>query len=167
MNMNIRDMVRKALLTEGKRTALLKEGSHNGNNYSCIMVFLKYEQSEWDIMQDLIDDDDLYEPKDETGFGKEDHPHVTILFGLHEDISDKDIEDEIKKIKNPKLKLGKVSSFTNENFDVLKFDIESEDLYKYNKNFSKFPNTTEFKNYHPHCTIAYVKSGLAKKYIDK
>lgn len=158
--MNIRDSLRAALL----------EGAHkdaNGNKYGCVMVFLDFDKSDWEKMQDIIDDEDLYEPKGESGFGKEHDIHVTILYGLHKDVDDKDIAEEINKIKMPEIKLGKVSSFENDRFDVLKFDVESEDLTKLNEKFKKFPYTSDFPKYHPHCTIAYVKKGLAKKYIDK
>lgn len=148
------------------RAALL-EGAHQKSKYGCVMVFLDYDKSEWTEMQDMISDEDLYEPKDETGFGREDEPHVTILYGLHTDIPDSDIEEEIKKLKSPKIKLGKISSFSNEKFDVLKFDVESEDLHKANKKFIEFPHTNDYPKYHPHCTIAYVKKGMAEKYIEK
>ncbi len=134
------------------RKALLNEGAHKTNKFGCVMVFLKYDQSEWDKLQDLIDKDDLYEPEGETGYGKEKEPHVTILYGLHTDIPDEDIENEINKIKTPKLSLGKLSSFTNPKFDVLKFDVESSDLHKYNKIFRKLPHTNDYPDYHPHCT---------------
>lgn len=151
------------------RIALL-EGAHKnkqGNKFGCVMVFLGYVKSEWDEMQDLIDDEDLYEPKGESGYGKETEPHITILYGLHNDIPDSDIKEEIDLLKVPKLKLGKVSSFSNDKFDVLKFDVESKDLHAANKKFTKFPFTSDYPKYHPHCTIAYVKKGLADKYIDK
>lgn len=148
------------------RTALL-EGAHKTNKFGCVMVFLNYNKSEWEALQDLIDKEDLYEPEGESGYGKETEPHATILYGLHTDIPDEDVESEIEKIKSPELKLGKVSSFTNDKFDVLKFDVESEDLHKYNKDFREFPHTNDYPEYHPHCTIAYVKSGKAQKYIDK
>lgn len=147
------------------RAALLKEGAHKANEYGCLMVYLDADKSEWDKMQEVIDADDLYDPKDETGYGLESEPHVTILYGLHSTIEDKDIEVEINKIKNPKIKLGKVSSFTNKLFDVLKFDIESSDLHKLNKKFCEFPYTSDYPDYHPHCTAAYLKKGLAEKYI--
>lgn len=150
-----------------KRLRTLLEGAHKANKFGCVMVFLDYKESDWKALQDLIDKDDLYEPEGESGYGKETEPHVTILYGLHTNIPDEDIESEIDKIKSPKLKLGKVSSFSNDKFDVLKFDVESEDLHKYNKKFAEFPHTTDYPKYHPHCTIAYVKSGKSEKYIEK
>ncbi len=147
------------------REALLKENKPTNPSYGCLMVFLDYDKSEWNKLQDNIDKEDLFEP-DTKGLEKD--PHITILYGLHEDIKDEDIEKEIKEIEKPKIKLGGVSSFENEKFDVLKFDIESSDLHKLNKQFSdNFPYTTDYPNYEPHATIAYVKKGTAKKYLDK
>lgn len=149
---------------------LLNEGAHknkNGYQYGCVMVYFDFDKDEWSKILGIIDVDDLYEPKDETGFGKEYEPHATILYGLHTDVPDDDIIDEINKIKKPIIKLGKVSAFENEKFDVLKIDIESDDLHKLNKSFKKFPNTNDYPSYHPHTTIAYVKPKMAEKYIKK
>ncbi len=159
--MNIRTKLRAALLTEGAHKDI------NGNKLGCVMVFLKYKKSDWDKLQDVIKEEDLYDPEDETGFGREVEPHVTILYGLHNDIEDKEIEDKINGSKTPNIAMGKVSSFTNNKFDVLKFDIESDDLHDLNKNFREFPYTSSFPDYHPHCTIAYLKKGKAEEYIKK
>jgi tRNA pseudouridine-54 N-methylase len=124
------------------RAALLAEGENKRNKFGCVMIYLNVDKKDWKKLQDAIDEEDLYLPKgEEDFFGREPNPHATILFGLHNDIPDEDIEEEINKIKFPKIQLGKVSSFTNEKFDVLKFDIKSEDLNKLNKKFSEFPHT--------------------------
>ena len=150
------------------RTALLAEGENKRKKFGCVMTYLNTDEKNWGKVQEVIEDKDLYLPKGEEEFyGRELKPHVTILFGLHSDIPDTDIEEEINKIKSPTIKLGKVSSFTNKDFDVLKYDIESEDLHELNKKFTKFPHTTDYPNYHPHCTIAYVNKGMAEQYIKK
>lgn len=150
------------------REALLGEGENKRKKFGCVMTYLKTDKKNWGKIQEAIEDEDLYLPKGEEDFyGREMKPHVTILFGLHSDIPDEDVEKEIDKIKTPELKLGKVSSFTNEKFDVLKYDIESKDLHELNKKFSEFPHTTDYPDYHPHCTIAYVNKGMAEKYIKK
>jgi 2'-5' RNA ligase len=146
------------------REALLKE-ENKRNKYGCVMVYFDYDQKDWDNVQNVIEEEDLYDPKDDPSFGKEDNPHATILFGLHTDIEDEKIIEKIKGLKKPKIKIGKISSFKGDEYDVLKFDLESEDLIKANKIFVKFPHTTDFPNYHPHTTIAYVKTGKAEKYI--
>lgn len=67
----------------------------------------------------------------------------------------------------PKIKMNDVSAFENPKFDVLKFDVDSDDLHDLNKKFIKFPYSSDFPKYHPHCTIAYVKPNKSKDYIDK
>jgi 2'-5' RNA ligase len=158
MIMDIKLKLRQALL-EGKH-------SHK-NEYGCVMVYLNADKDKWGSMLDLIDKDDLYEPKDDPSYGKETNPHVTILFGLHKEVADKDIEEEINKIKTPDIKFGGISAFKNEKFEVLKFDVDSKDMHKLNKNFREFPHTNTYPDYHPHCTIAYLKPKMADKYIKK
>jgi hypothetical protein len=104
-----------------------------------------------------IPDDVLFNPDNE--HGKEKWPHVTILYGLENGLS-----DEAKKIVNGygkkiKVKLGKISKFENEKFDVLKIDVDSEDLDKINEELKKLPNENSYPDYKPHVTLAYVKSG--------
>lgn len=158
--MDIKESLRKALL-EGKHKV-----SHK-NEYGCVMVYLKVNKADWSALLDKIDDKDLYDPKDDPSYGKEHEPHATILFGLHTDIPDADIEKEIDKIKAPKMEFKSITSFTNPKFGVLKFDIDSDDLHKLNKKFTKFPHTTDYPNYHPHVTTAYVKPKMVDKYIKK
>ena len=157
--MEIKQILRKTLLERETKK------SHK-NLYGCLMIYLGIEDNEWEELEKLIPNEALYEPKDDPTYGKENEPHVTILFGLHNDISDKDIEAEIKKIKVPRIELGKVSSFKNDLFEVLKFDIISDDLMKLNKKFSEFPHTTDYPNYHPHMTIAYCKKNEGGRYIE-
>lgn len=156
--MNIRQMVRKALLKEGRHSI--------SNDYGCVMIFLNVDSKEWDAIQDVIDEDDLYLGEEgESGFGRESEPHATVLFGIHADVPDTDVEELIDDVKTPSISLDKVSSFNNEKFDVLKYDVESEDLHKLNKEFKTLPHTDTFPDYHPHATIAYLKKGKAEKYI--
>ena len=154
-------------IREKLRAALIKEGAHKANKLGCVMIFLDFDKEKWDELQEMIDEKDLYLPEGETGYGKEVDPHVTVLYGLEVDIPDKDITGEIKKIKTPEITTGDVSSFENEAFDVIKFDMVSEGLHKLNAKFREFPYKSNYPDYHPHCTIAYVNKGTAKKYIDK
>lgn len=158
--MNIRNLVRKALITEAEK----KDHKHE---YGCLMVFLDVNEESWKELQDMIDENDLYTEEGDTSYGREDEPHVTILYGLHEEIEDKDIEVDIEAIKEPKISFKNISSFNNDKFDVLKFDVDSKDLTKLNKKFKEYPFTSNFPDYHPHCTIAYLKPGKAADYIKK
>ena len=147
------------------REALLREANKR-EKYGCVMVYFDFNQDNWKEFLDKIDEDDLYLPKgEEDDFGKEKNPHATILFGLHTNVSDSEVMDKIKGLKKPKIEVKKISKFENEEFDVIKFDLESKDLNKANEIFKVFPYTNDFPDYHPHMTIAYVKKDKADKYI--
>jgi 2'-5' RNA ligase len=159
--MDIRKQVNKLLLEKSKEQEF---------KYGCVMVYLETSEKKWTAIQNLIEEEDLYTGEDGDegrSYGKEVEPHVTVLYGIHADVPDEDVEKLIDEISRPKINLGKVSTFENELFDVLKFDIESPDLVELNKKFKELPHTSEHPNYHPHATIAYLKKGTAKKYIDK
>jgi len=128
--------------------------------YGCSMLYFDFPDMK--ILHDEIDPKDIY---DEDGFGLESEPHVTLLYGLHSDeIKDDDVLDiSSKGIQS--MGLGNVSLFENEKYDVLKFDVEAPFLYKINKELTKLPHTTDFPDYHPHCTIAYLKPGKGKNYV--
>lgn len=151
------------------RKALLKEGKHSvTNDYGCVMVFFDVNKNDWDLIQSKIDEDDLYlGAEDESGYGREVEPHVTILYGIHTDVADDEVEELIEQIKKPKITLDKVSTFSNPKFDVIKFDVESDDLHKYNKLLKTLPHTDTYPEYHPHVTIAYLKKGVVDKYLKK
>jgi 2'-5' RNA ligase len=137
------------------------------NEYGCVMVYLKFKNGAFEKLQDIIEPKDLYEDPDDPSFGFETKPHVTALFGLHEDIDEKELESVIDKQVKPEIKLKDVSIFPSEKYDVLKFDVDSKDMHKFNKDLKEFPFTSNFPNYHPHCTIAYLKKGTSDKYIGK
>ncbi len=48
--------------------------------------------------------------------------------------------------------------------DVLKFDIKGENLHETNTDLQQYPFTSNFPDYHPHMTIAYLKPGSGKRY---
>lgn len=112
-------------------------------------------------MGGLIRDEDLADD------GREDEPHVTLLYGLHG--RDPVPAGELLAGSGPvRMKLGKVSFFPggeDKDYDVLKVDVDSKDLIWLNRRLKKLPSTETFK-YNPHATIAYVKKGLGKKYAD-
>lgn len=159
--MNIKNKIREALLKKPKRVY----------EYGCVMVNLDLDGSEWGDIQNMIDEDDIYlgdkESGTDGGFGRELDPHVTILFGVHGDVPDEDVEALINKCTKPELELQNISTFENELFDVLKFDVDSQDLHKLNGLFKKLPHTTSYPNYHPHATICYLKKGMGDKYKNK
>jgi 2'-5' RNA ligase len=90
--------------------------------------------------------------------GREDEIHVTALYGLHTE-SPKDVQTILKDFAPFDIRLGKVSKFEGNGYDVIKFDVHSGPLRKLHKALQQLDHTSSHKIYHPHCTIAYVKSG--------
>ena len=150
-----------------RRTKLLIEKSADQSySYGCIMGY--FNLSEYNKLNNRvgsIEESDIYN-NEQNEYGREIEPHVTILYGLHDDELDQDeVIQLLKCLKLTTVKLAKISSFDNEEFDVLKWDVESEDLNLYNKIVTlMFPFTSKFPDYHAHCTIAYLNPGSAKKY---
>ena len=99
------------------------------------------------------------------GFGRELQPHVTLLYGFHDNVKPEWIKDCVYRLKKPiEVQLTEIKHFENPLFDVVVFNINSPRLHKLHEIFSKFPNTQTHGEYNPHTTIAYVKKGMAEKY---
>jgi 2'-5' RNA ligase len=104
--------------------------------------------------------------EDDESYGVETKHHVTLLYGLLEEVTDKEVFDICMKHKIGEIKLHNASAFKSENYDVLKFDASNDELHAINKELDELPNENSFPEYHPHCTIAYLKKGVVQKYID-
>jgi len=132
--------------------------------YGCTMLYFKFPEIK--EIHDLIDSDDLFEEVGED-YGLETEPHVTLLFGLHDGVSTEDVEKVLDKYTYYTCTAHNASLFTNEKYDVLKFDIKGDNLSETNEDLKEFPFTSDFPEYHPHMTIAYLKPGTGKKYTAK
>lgn len=134
-------------------------------DYGCAM--LHFDFPEMQELHDYISEEDIYTEEGDRSYGLEKDPHVTLLYGLHEEVSD----DTVKKIclgqNYGSVMLENISCFENEKFDVLKFDVKADGLHDCNAKLAELPHTTEYPDYHPHATVGYLKSGTAQKYIDK
>jgi 2'-5' RNA ligase len=145
----------------------LNESSKSKYEYGCAMVYYDFPQMK--ELHDLISPDDIYHEAGDNSYGLEDEPHTTLLFGFHEDVPADEVLSLCKEFKYPDLKLHKASCFNNEKYDVLKFDVDSPALHNVNKAItSRFADryTTDYPDYHPHCTIVYVKKGKGQQYAD-
>ncbi len=147
---------------------IMNEGKNHKNEYGCLMVKINFDG--WKDILDGIDKDDLY--TEEEGFGLEKDPHVTILFGFHDNTDVDKVKELIKENAGDKIKLSihNITLFeaVEDKYDVLKFDVKSNDLQKLNKLVREnFDYTSDFPDYHPHITVAYVKVGKGKKYTNK
>lgn len=134
-------------------------------DYGCVMVETPF--TNWNEITDMISKEDLYIKEDDDTYGIQKKPHVTLLYGLHSNVKPEDIEPLIKDIKGLTIKVNGIDIFENDDFDVVKFNvINNSKLNETFKKLSKLPNSNTFSEYKPHITIAYVKKGLGKKYIN-
>lgn len=133
--------------------------------YGCVMLYFDFPQLF--KIQDGIDPNDIYEVEDDNSFGLENEPHVTLLFGLHKEVTDEDVRKILKKHTFGDITVNQLSFFDNPDYDVLKFDVKGKSLYDVNSDLKKFPHTTDYPNYHPHLTVGYLKNGKGKKWVDK
>lgn len=133
--------------------------------YGCVMVYLDIPN--WQNIVSHIDSEDLYKPN-QGRFGIETDPHITILYGLHSNVNDEDVINVFKGLKSDELDVNVegIDIFENPEFDVIKMNVESEKLNQLNQELRRLPHTSDFPDYKPHITIAYLLSGTGKKYID-
>jgi len=137
--------------------------------YGCVM--LEAQVNDWDTIHLAgIEQKDLYNDENDE-YGLEEIPHMTLIYGIHEDEIDAPIIRETIKanIESFTVEINKIGYFETDEYDVVKYDIEpTKQMLKYRDIFLKsFENTQTYKSFHPHMTIAYVKKGEAKKYAKK
>lgn len=138
---------------------LITEGSAP-RDYSCLMLDLSFLTEDVVQLHEEICPCDVL---DEPGKGLELDTHVTVCYGLTEELPSNVLPK--LSLKPVTLKIGGISLFQSEKQDVLKFDIISKDLNTLNKEvMEKFEVHTSFPDYHAHCTIAYLQPGAGKYY---
>lgn len=114
-------------------------------------------------IQKEIDEDDLYTVG---GNGIVRDTHVTIVPCLGNNVNVDDLKEYLYPLKKYVITIGNVSKFDCEEYDVLKCAVDSYFLRRTNEKIKKeFPTYSEYKDYEPHITIAYLKKGRADKYI--
>lgn len=139
------------------------------DHYGCVMMETKIP--DWDDYHTAgIDEEDVYIKPHDKSYGLETRPHVTVVFGIHEDeIDHETIANVIKSNMKPlTVKVDEIDVFEGDEYDVVKYNVPiTDELQSYRDLFLKFPNTQSFPEYHPHMTIAYVHPGKGKKYKRK
>lgn len=130
--------------------------------YSCLMAVVESIIPTVKYVQDNILPEDIYK---EDGYGIVCKPHVSVLYGFHDEKIDiEKLKELISNYKTFTININKLSCFENEEFDVLKFEVSADSLIGMNKECrDTFEHTLQFP-YNPHITIAYLKKGTAKKY---
>lgn len=143
---------------------LLKENSTSHYDYGCVMLNLDFPLIK--TWQKLILKDDLYEEPGDLTYGLEDTPHVTLLYGLHSEVTLEQVENVLRGFKFSPCKIHNFSIFRNNTkYEVMKFDVVGKNLKEANNALKTLPNTNSFPDYKPHMTLAYVKPFVGSLYI--
>lgn len=135
------------------------------HKYSCVMINLPEELGEqimaWGRLQ--IKDEDVF-VDEKGGMGREDEPHVTVLYGLLDE-KPSDVLLQVFEHTAPfDIKLGPCSLFKKPEYDVIKMEVISPFLHALNSNVrSVVAYENDYPDYKPHVTIAYVKPGTADR----
>ncbi len=147
---------------------ILKQANDAPREFSCVLASLGEPLKK--IFKDLansIPEEEIYNPKEDPKYGREEKPHATILFGIH---SQNPKEVEFLLSSKPKISatLEDFSLFEPEDkeYDVLKVSLVSKDLTELHDLLKQsLDNTESFPEYNPHLTIAYLKKGKGKNYV--
>ena len=144
---------------------LLNEGSNQTYDYGCVMLYFSFP--EMDKIHNTISPDHVYTEEGDRSFGLEDEPHTTLLYGLHPEVTERDVQSVLDKYTYSTVKAHNASLFQNPSYDVLKFDIKGDCLHESNADLRQYPYTSNFPDYHPHMTVGYIQPGLGQQYADK
>lgn len=137
----------------------------NETKYAFLMIRFNTPYIIKEIQEKLSEDDLYYGDGSRSGFGIETDTHVTLVPCLDNNVDLDDIKDMLEPLDKYQTFLTNISMFDNPDFEVLKCDASSIPLFNTNKLITdKFPTHSEYRDYHPHATIAYVKHGVAEKY---
>lgn len=132
--------------------------------YGCVMLY--YDFPEMFKIHSMISPQDIYTEEGDRTFGLEEEPHTTLLFGLHEGVSNEQVQSVLDEVTFGECKLHNISKFTNPKYDVIKFDVVGPGLHTVNSKLKQLPYTSNFPKYHPHSTVAYLKPETSNKYIE-
>jgi len=134
-------------------------------DFGCVLIELDFPEDFWNNLISQIDEDDLYKPEVER-YSKETEPHVTVLYGIENDVDDKEVVDICKSFNGSDIKITctNLECFQNKEFDVIKLTIDSPKLHEINSALKKVKHTDSYPTYKPHATIAFLKPGMGPKY---
>jgi len=137
--------------------------------YGCLMITFALPKWEW-FVDKFIDPAD-YEPQlwmdDKATY---DQMHITVLYGLDSKITLDEVKPLLIPIEDINVDFKAINHFENasyggkNSFDLIKFEVESEQLRALNKVLTTLPHKEFYSYYQPHATIAYLKTGEGAKY---
>lgn len=96
--------------------------------------------------------------------GREDKPHITVLYGLTGD-SHEPVAELLHGTEHAHVTLGPLRVFNNQKYDVLHVSVQSSCLSKMHwKIRNQVPCDVTYSDYNPHITLAYLEPGAGRRY---
>ena len=126
----------------------------------CLMAMLSKKDSNLivEFGKRLVRDEDLYIENNE--YGRELEGHCTIKYGYLKDLNELEIRQLIEGQKSFMVELVGLDKFTNDpRYDVAMFKASSPVLKRLNELSSIYLTESEYNEYTPHLTLAYVQKG--------
>ena len=147
-------------------------------SYGCMMLELDTSDNDQlaiavpfiQALQANIKQEDLYiDVKEPERYGLEEELHCTLLYGLLDSVTKEDLDNIVEKFSPINIEIKGISIFENadKGYDVVKLELLSKDLSKYNKTLKELPYKNDYPDYNPHITLAYVKLGKGKDYVQE
>lgn len=146
----------------------------NGYSYSSTQLTFPAEAAQrYMVFGGEIPDEHLYTGEDGKtdsygpGYGRESSPHCTVLYGIVGDQS-ASVMEAMREMGPITVTMGRVTSFERDDkpYSVLKVDVDSPELHQLNAALrSCTDHESEYPLFAPHCTIAYLRKGLANQYV--
>lgn len=99
--------------------------------------------------------------------GRDKQPHITVLFGLHKEVTPEDANKITAGIGAIEVMALGLEAFPDSgDGEPLVMRVESEQLQKLHDDLSALDHTSTHPDYKPHITIGYLKPGAGKQYVD-
>ena len=142
------------------------EKTNKTYDYHSTQIDLDSDKDLLDFANSIVLDKFIYNDENDE-YGREDEPHITVLYGLIDKVKPSEVQDIIygEEFECFPIRFGGITSFRIDDkpYDVLKIDVISEHLEKLHYLLrDRLPNENTFPEYCPHFTIAYVKKGTCK-----
>lgn len=140
---------------------------HKNTSREYAFLMVEYEKPSFvSELQDKIKKEELYIEEDNDDYGLEKESHVTLVPCLNNDVEVSELKKYLMDISKYDIILTDISKFECEKFDVLKCAVKSKNMETTNKKIrDKFETHSDYKDYTPHLTIAYMKHGMTDKYL--
>lgn len=142
------------------RDALMENRSNLTARKGCLMAMIPQDKTESIVGfgKRVIKEEDLYVENGE--YGRETEGHVTIRYGFLKDLNELEIRQLITGQKPFIVELYGLDVFSDDpRYDVAMFKANSPVLKRLNELSSIYLTESEYNEYNPHLTLAYVKKG--------